>query len=64
LISGRKDRAAAIGVFVALLELCKRRMIAVDQEGPRAEIMIRLADADSSTESVPQSDEELDVVAA
>jgi chromatin segregation and condensation protein Rec8/ScpA/Scc1 (kleisin family) len=64
LLAGRRDRAAAIGVFIALLELCKRRMIAVDQQGPNSEIQIRLADVEVDTSSVPQSDEELDVVAA
>jgi segregation and condensation protein A len=64
LLAGRRDKAAAIGVFIALLELCKRRMIAVEQQGPNAEIQIRLADVEVDISSVPQSDEELDVVAA
>lgn len=64
LLIGRRDKTAAIGVFVALLELCKRRMITVEQQGPKAEIAIRLADSEATAAQVPQSDEELDVVAA
>ena len=38
------DRGTAIGVFVALLELCRRRMIAVSQKGPKDQIEICLAE--------------------
>lgn len=44
LIGEKADRATAIGVFVAVLELCRRRMIAVSQDGPKAEIKVSLAD--------------------
>lgn len=44
LLGSTKDRGAAIGVFCALLELCKRRVVSVLQVGPRDEIEIRLAD--------------------
>ncbi|MFN4894346.1 MAG: segregation and condensation protein A [Pseudomonadota bacterium] len=64
LFAGRYDRASAIGVFVAILELCKRRMIAVEQDGPKAEIAIRLAEVPAQSESLPESDQELSVVAA
>ena len=46
-LGGTRDRGVAIGIFIALLELCRRRMIAVVQEGPKGEIQIRLADADA-----------------
>lgn len=44
LLQSVPDRASAIGVFCALLELCRRRMISVAQDGPKTEITIRLAD--------------------
>jgi segregation and condensation protein A len=58
------DKVSAIGVFVALLELCKRRMIAVEQEGPCAEISIRLTDMQVDTHAIEEDTEELAVVAA
>lgn len=61
LLGASFDRVTAIGVFVALLELCKRRMIAVAQEGPKAEIVIRLSEF--SEVEVPET-EELEVAAA
>jgi segregation and condensation protein A len=64
LFTGRYDRVAAIGMFIALLELCKRRMVSVEQDGPRTEISIRLTDAVSESEKIPQNDQELEVVAA
>jgi segregation and condensation protein A len=56
LLGDVRERAQAIGVFCALLELCKRRMIVVDQAGPCAEISIRLADIQA------QVSENIDVV--
>jgi segregation and condensation protein A len=69
LFAGHYEKSQAIGMFIALLELCKRRMIAVEQEGPKAEISIRLAevsqDATAIAENqIPQNDLELEVVAA
>jgi segregation and condensation protein A len=76
LFAGSYDKTTAIGVFIALLELCKRRMIAVEQSGPNAEISIRLADttkddAESSEsdkgaedDRIPDNDRELEVEAA
>lgn len=76
LFAGSYDKTTAIGIFIALLELCKRRMIAVEQSGPKAEISIRLADTSEdgakSTESengaadnrIPENDRELEVEAA
>ena len=48
LLGDVRERSKAIGVFCALLELCKRRMIVVTQEGPCAEISIRLADVEAT----------------
>lgn len=50
LISEVPDRASAIGVFCALLELCRRRMISVSQDAPRSEITIQLADLQQDAE--------------
>jgi segregation and condensation protein A len=58
------DRGKAIGMFVALLELCKRRMIGVSQEGPGAEISIRLADAAETAQAAVANVDELEVEAA
>ncbi len=44
LLGQAADRGTAIGVFVALLELCRRRMVLVSQAGPKDDIEIRLAD--------------------
>jgi chromatin segregation and condensation protein Rec8/ScpA/Scc1 (kleisin family) len=56
-------------MFIALLELCKRRMIAVEQDGPRADISIRLVEASQDSAArpenqIPQNDIDLEVVAA
>lgn len=64
LLGSVHDRGTAIGVFVALLELCKRRMITVSQDEPRADIAIRLVDVAEATATLPQSEEELEVEAA
>jgi segregation and condensation protein A len=58
------DRAKAIGVFVALLELCKRRMISVEQEAPRAEISIRLSGVEVDAKAAKEIEEEWAVEAA
>ncbi len=44
LLGERPDRASAIGVFCALLELCRRRVIGVFQEAPKTEISIKLSE--------------------
>jgi chromatin segregation and condensation protein Rec8/ScpA/Scc1 (kleisin family) len=54
-----RDRGTAIGIFIALLELCRRRMIAVTQNSPKAEIQISLADV---TVGVPANDADLETV--
>jgi segregation and condensation protein A len=36
------DKISAVGTFVAILELCRRRVLGVVQENPRGEIQIRL----------------------
>lgn len=65
LLGGACDRTTVIGIFVALLELCKRHMIAVEQDGPKAEISIRLVEVTGdSGAKIPENDRELDVVAA
>lgn len=46
LFQGAYDRATAIGIFIALLELCKRRMVSVNQDAPKGEIAIALAHSD------------------
>jgi chromatin segregation and condensation protein Rec8/ScpA/Scc1 (kleisin family) len=60
LLGTAKDRATAIGVFCALLELCRRRVVSVSQAGPKDEIEISIAglnqeaanDADLALEDV------------
>ena len=54
LLEGKVDRAAAIGVFVAVLELCRRRMISVAQAGPGADITISLSDVVPSQEAIAE----------
>ena len=44
IIGGVEDRSTAIGVFIALLELCRRRLISVSQAGPLGEIQVQLLD--------------------
>jgi segregation and condensation protein A len=51
LVGPNVDRMSAIGTFVALLELCRRRMIGVAQDGPLADITISVLD--SSTDQAP-----------
>jgi segregation and condensation protein A len=51
LIADAPDRGSAIGVFCALLELCRRHMIAVEQEAPNSEITIKLADLQQNEEN-------------
>jgi len=63
LLQGCPDRISAIGVFCALLELCRRRVIGVFQEGPKTEISISLAD-ETGDEQVPVEGEALVEVAA
>ena len=43
LLGAARDRATAIGVFCALLELCRRRVVSVSQGGPKDEIEISIA---------------------
>ncbi len=69
LFTGHYERSQAIGMFIALLELCKRRMVVVEQDGVNAEISIRLAEvsqgaAATPAEQIPQNDIDLEVVAA
>ncbi len=68
LLGDVRDRTQAIGIFVALLELCKRRMIAVEQDQPHAEISIRLADTIGAAQvdqiADVEEESELEVVAA
>lgn len=64
LLGDVRERAQAIGVFCALLELCKRRMIVVAQEGPCAEISIRLADLEAQTPENIDVVDEVEVQAA
>jgi len=52
------DRVSTIGVFCALLELCRRQMIEVSQEGPTAEIAIHLLDGAPSAVAVTDTETE------
>jgi segregation and condensation protein A len=63
LLEGASDRLSAIGMFVAVLELCRRRMISVAQEGPGGEIRISLADSAPVQEDVVNVDEPVEVAA-
>ncbi len=58
------DRASVIGVFVALLELCKRQVIVVQQEQPQSEISIRLSGVEVGADAAKEIEEEWAVVAA
>jgi chromatin segregation and condensation protein Rec8/ScpA/Scc1 (kleisin family) len=51
-----------IGVFCALLELCRRRMITVAQDAPCTEITISLADL-QQPEQVSPAGELIEVAA-
>lgn len=64
ILGEKADRGTAIGIFVALLELCKRRMIAVTQDGPCGEIAIRLSDVEQNPVGVAENVDELQVEAA
>ncbi len=64
ILGEKADRGKAIGIFIALLELCKRRMITVSQDGPRSEIAIKLSDVTEAAASVPENVDELQVEAA
>jgi segregation and condensation protein A len=44
LIGSARDRSTAIGVFVALLELCRRRMVSVAQESVCGDIRVSLSE--------------------
>jgi segregation and condensation protein A len=45
LLSSAQDKISAVGTFVAILELCRRHMLAVAQSTPRGEIQITLTSA-------------------
>jgi segregation and condensation protein A len=62
LIGEAADRGSMIGVFCALLELCRRRMITVAQDAPCTEITISLADL-QQPEQVSSSGELSEVAA-
>jgi segregation and condensation protein A len=64
LLGNSFDRASAIGVFVALLELCKRQMIVVQQDQPHSEISIKLSGTEVSAEAAKEIEEEWAVAAA
>jgi segregation and condensation protein A len=55
LFNGAYDRITAIGIFIALLELCKRRMVAVNQDAPKGEIAITLAHVESPNNSAAEA---------
>lgn len=61
LIKDSTDRVSVIGVFIALLELCKRRIISVRQDSAQGEIAIQRASEDSTEEREPENLDELDV---
>lgn len=63
LLSNVTDRASAIGVFVAILELCRRRMVTVSQEGVRTEIKISLSEVKEAKEPIANEDEVAEVAA-
>ena len=62
LLGEAADKSTVIGVFVAVLELCRRRMISVSQEGPMAKIKLSLVDTHGG--SSVDTTEELAEVAA
>ena len=49
LVSDRSSRMSIIASFVALLELCKRQVIVVKQEGFEGEIVIALSSSDAAS---------------
>lgn len=65
LLGENPDRGRMIGVFVALLELCRRRMIVVTQEDALGEIAISLSETKArSSDVVAEGDEGKSDVAA
>lgn len=61
LIGESPNRIAVIGVFIALLELCKRHMISVHQESPNGEISIRKSSEDVAGKGMPENSDEIEV---
>jgi len=57
------DRPKVIGVFVAVLELCRRGMVSVAQDGVCGEIRLSLAESQVA-QPIPSTDEALEEVAA
>jgi segregation and condensation protein A len=60
LLATVEDRISAVGTFVAILELCRRRVVGVVQESPRGEIQIRLVEE----KELPDSMSEQEIAAA
>ena len=56
------DRPKVIGVFVAVLELCRRGMLSVTQEGVCGEIRLSLAEM-TGAQAAPIEDEAVEVAA-
>jgi len=56
------DRPKVIGVFVAVLELCRRGMLSVNQEGVCGEIRLSLAEM-TGAQAAPIEDEAVEVAA-
>ena len=61
LIEDSPDRISVIGVFIALLELCKRRMISVSQNAPKGGISIQKASEIAPVDREPENRDELEV---
>jgi segregation and condensation protein A len=56
ILSGIHDRISAVGTFVALLELCRRRVLGLKQDGPGAEIEICLVGSEGATTAGPDDE--------
>lgn len=66
LLGERPSRASTIGIFIALLELCRRRMVGVSQSAVKGEIAIALLEGGTggADPTKPPVEEELVEVAA
>lgn len=56
IFAGRSSRTELVGLFLAILELIRRRQITVEQDGLFGEIYIFVSPADSSPDNAPQTD--------
>lgn len=61
LVGSNPERVSIIGIFIALLELCKRHMISVSQDVPNGDIAIRKVSEDNKPEPIVENSDEVQV---